>query len=282
MSRRGVGPGRGEGFALIELAASLALAGIVAAAAIAVLSSQREFYAASSDRVHARQSTRAAADLIYSDLRTAGPADLMAATRDSVSVRFDLVRSVVCGPAAAPPPGRVALFVFDSVPNANLPARFRGSSFSDPYSGAWRHADGARLDAAAGTGRRACEERGAPAGGPSWRYRTVPVSTLSSLFDSVPGRGAVVTRYGRLTFSLEPSGWSVPGVAIYRNSQELVAPFRDETAFSYRMSDGSVRPAVAAVDLGGVRAVRLAAVPLGLQGARGAGGELRLEVPLQR
>lgn len=278
MSRVRVGH---AGFTLVEALAAVALAGIVAGAALGVLFGQRSFYAGSSRRTHAQQSARAGADLLYAELRTSTASDLMAAGPDSVSVRADLLRAVVCGPTAGPG-SPVALFVYDSVANANLRPRFRGWSHSNPYSGAWRHRDGARLPGRSGSGRAACVARGAPAGEAGWRYRTASAGALSAAFDSVPARGVVLTRYGRVTFSIRRSGSAGSGAGIYRNGQELVAPFRSGAAFRYRMADGSLRPAVPAGELAGVRSVGVTAAPLGPRGRRAAGGELRLEVRLAR
>lgn len=272
--------GRGRtGFTLAEVAAAVALAGVVAAAALAVLRVQRDFYAGNTDRTRAQQAARAASDLLYAELRTATASDLMAATPDSVSLRVDLLRSVVCGPTPGAAP-TLALFVFDSVPDANLRPGFRGWSVSAPYRRAWRHRDGVRLPDELGAGRAACEARGAPAGAPGWRYRTVPSAAVAAAFDSLPPRGAVLTRYGRLTYALVSR--SDGGRWLLRNGQELAGPFRAGAALEYRTLDGSVRPSVPAGELDRVRGIRLDLVPLGPRGRRPAGGELRVRVPLDR
>lgn len=268
------------GFTLVELLAGLALAGIVAAAVVGVLLGQHDFYAGSAARTHARQGMRAAADVISSELRMASPHDLLSAGPDSVSVRADVLRAVVCGPASAPA-GALAVYAFDTVTNPNLPAGFRGYAFSDPRTDAWRHADGARLDVSPGAGRSACVASGAPAGAADWRYRTVSGWRAPGSFDTVPARGAVLTRYGRLTFSIEPSG-SHPGrLAIYRNGQELVSPVAGGATLAYLLADGREVPGVAPAALGEVRAVRLAATTLSPRPRYRARSELRLHVPLQ-
>lgn len=276
------GPADGEaGLSLPELLVALTLAGLVAAAAVGVLRSQQEFYARSSDRVHARQSVRAVADLLSSELGASGPADLMAAEPESVSVRMDVLRGVVCGAAGAAGE-EVAVYAFDTVTNPNLPAGFRGHSYLEPAGGAARHVDSAPLVAAPGSGASTCTSRGAPAGGEPWRYRTVGGWLAPGSFGAVPPRGAVVTTYGRLTFSLEASP-SYPGATgIRRNSQELAAPFADGARFRYVLGDGSVLSSVPPSDLGRVRAVRLAATARGPRPGGRAESELRLAVFLQR
>lgn len=278
----GRGSADGEaGLSLPEMLVALTLAGLVAAAAVGVLRSQQEFYARSSDRVHARQSARAAADLLASELGAAGPADLMAAEPESVSVRRDVLRGVVCGPVDAVGE-EVAVYAFDTVTNPNLPAGFRGHSYLDPVGGAGRHVDSAPLVTAPGAGASTCTSRGAPASGEPWRYRTVGGWLAPGSFGAVPPRGAVVTRYGRLTFSLEASPSYPDAAGIRRNSQELVAPFADGARFRYVLDDGSVLPSVPPSDLGRVRAIRLAATALGPRPRSRAESELRLAVFLQR
>lgn len=269
----------GRGFTLVELLAALSLAGLVAAAVVGVLLGQHDFYAANSERTHARQASRAAADLVSGELRLASSADLMAAEADSVSLRLDVLRGVVCGPVPSRP-GQVAVYVFDTVTNPNVPSGFRGWSYSEP-GGPWRHVDGAPLAVTAGAGRSECVSRGAPDRAPGWRYRSVGGWHLGGSFDSVPGRGAVLTKYGRLTYSVEPSG-SYPGrEALVRNSQELAAPFAAGARFRYVMSDGTVASRVAPAALDEVRAVRLEATALGPRSGRRAAADLRLRVPLQ-
>lgn len=277
---RPTGTGNGPpGFTLVELVAGLTLAGIVAAAVVGALLGQHDFYAASSDRAHARQGARAAADLIAGELRMASGGDLLAAEADSVSLRLDVLRGVVCGPTLSAP-GRVAVYVFDTVTNPNVPAGFRGWAYADP-DGPWRHVDGAPLAVSTGAGRSECVSRGAPDREAGWRYRSVGGWLLAGSFGALPDRGAVLTKYGRLTYSVEPSG-SYPGhEAIHRNSQELAAPFADDARFRFVLADGTVASRVAPGELGEVRAVRLEATALGPRPGRRVESDLRLHVPLQ-
>ncbi|MDP2498183.1 MAG: hypothetical protein Q8W44_09410 [Candidatus Palauibacterales bacterium] len=272
---------RGErGVTLVELVAGLALAGLVAAAVVGVLLDQHDFYALSSHRTHARQGVRAAAELVSSELRLAAPGDLLAAGADSVSLRLHVLRGVVCGPAAGSP-GRVAVHVFDTVTNPNVPPGFRGWAYADP-GGTWQRVDGAPLAVTVGDGRSECLARGAPDRGPGWRYRTVGGWRTAGSFGSIPAAGAVLTRYGRLTYSIEPSAPYSGAPALHRNSQELVAPFADGAGFRYVLSDGTVASRVDPAELGSVRAVRLTGTALGPRPGRRVESELRLHVPLQR
>lgn len=275
-----------SGFSLVEVLVTLVVAGIVAGAVVAVLLAQGRSYAVSADRTHAQQSLRAAADLVSTELGSARPGDLAAATADSVVVRHDVLRAVVCSSDGAGG-GSATLFVYDSVDGPNLPANFRGYAFSDPGSRDWVRAEwgdrsSSPLAVETGTGRLACESRGAPAGRAGWRYRTVTGWLLPGGFDSVPAPGAVVSRYGRLAYRLRPSSFDEAGVAVWRNRQEMVSPFGAGARLGYRTEDGTVRSSVPAAELGTVRAVRVTGTALGPGSNRhGVGRELRTTVRLQ-
>lgn len=274
-------PRRGSrGFSLVEVLVTLVVVGVVGAGVVGVLLGQYGFYGQSDDRTYAQQSLRAGADLISTELRMADPADVLAAVSDSISVRFDVWRAVVCQSSQAT--GTATVFVYDSVESPNVPSGFRGYAFSDPYSEAWDNEDAPPLSLSPGSGQITCESRGAPAGRASWRYRTISGWLLPGAFDSVPDRGAVVTRYGRLTYRLEASSFDEGGLAVWRNRQELVSPFERGAAFSYVMVDGTVQSSVAPADRRDVRAVRLVGTALGQGENRyGVDSELRLDARLQ-
>lgn len=282
------GDGRGAaGFSLVEVLVTLAVAGLVGASVVAVLLGQGRAYSVSGDRTHAQQSLRAAADLMGAELRTAGPEDLMAAAEDSVSVRSDVLRAVVCS-SDGDGWGTATLFVYDSVDGPNLPPAPRGYAFSDPGSERWDRAEwgdrsSSPLETRPGGAREVCEDRGAPTGLADWRYRTVTGWLRPGGFDSVPDPGAVVYRHGRLTYRVAPSTFDEAGVALWRNRQEMVSPFRADARFRYVLDDGRVRPWVPAAELEAVRAVRFAGSALGPGDNRyRIGRAVRLTVHLQR
>lgn len=272
----------GPGFSLVEMLVALVLSGVVAGTVVRLLLSQGGFYGWNDDRTYAQQGVRAAADLVSTELGMATAPELLAARRESVSVRSDLLRGVVC--SADGEGGTAALYLHERITDANLPARFRGFAFSDPRSASWDRTEWSGTAEPTVSledgGRAVCERRGAPAGGADWRYRTV--AGLSRAFDSLPDRGAVAAVYGRLTYSLEPSSFDANALAIRRNSQELVSPVAGGAAFAYVVEDGGVRPGVPPEDLERVRAIRLHAAALGPGADRhGVERELRLVLRLE-
>lgn len=265
-SVRAARPGRGPvggfavvGFTIVELMVTLTVAGVLGMAILALVLGQNRFYGHSDDVIYAQQSLRAAMDLMASELRMAGPGDVLAATPDSVSMRFDLVRAVVCDSTAA---DETTLFVYDSVSNANLPAGFRGTAYSDPYDSAFVYGDGWTGTSTVGSAgaKTDCTDRGAPSDGESWAYRRV--TGWPGEFGDVPNRGSLVRVYGRLTYRLGASGFS-PGMAVWRNSQELVSPFEEGGRFRYVLDDGSVQTTVSAADLDRIRAIRIEVTAVG-------------------
>jgi hypothetical protein len=97
------------------------------------------FYAKSDQIISAERNIRAAAELISAEIRMAAPEDLVAATPDSVSLRYDVLRGVVCDSTA---PDEVAGFVLDTVGAFGLSTAVQGWAYSEPYDSAFVYADG--------------------------------------------------------------------------------------------------------------------------------------------
>lgn len=241
------------GFTLVEVLIAITVASILGAGILALVLGQNRFYGHNDDAIYAEQSLRAAMDLMASELRMASPSDLLAAEPESVSVRFDLIRAVVCDIDGS---GSADLFVYDSVTNANLPGGFRGTAISDPFEEDFEYDDG--FDATGSQDADAeddCEDNGSPVDEPSSRYRTATGWGAAS-FATAVDTGFIVRVYGRLTYRFAESGFG-SGVAVWRNTQELVSPFDEGARFQYVMDDGSVQSAVADTDFEDVRMIRI-------------------------
>lgn len=273
-------PPRTLGFTLVEVLIAITVAGILGAGILALVLGQNRFYGHHDDAIYASQSLRAAMDLMAAELRIASPTDLIEAESDRVSVRFDLSRAVVCGPTDPLGLGdEVALFVYDSVTNANLPADFRGTAVSGPYDASFAYADGWTGTASVGgLAQTLCEANGTPPD-PGNVYQLV--SGWSDEFGSAPDPGSIVRRYGQLTYSFAASGFG-SGLAVWRNAQELVSPFDEGARFRYEMADGSIQDNVSDPDLPGVRMIRIEVTAVG-DGANRYGVERPLDytVPLR-
>lgn len=229
-------PPRLPGFTLVEVLGAMVIAVLLISALVSLVTTQNRYGLSALDQVDAEQAVRAAVDLASSELRMAGAGDLIAAGPDLVSIRFDLSRAVVCEVMG---PDEVVLFVYDSVTDANVEMVTAGTAWAGPGRQEFRYADG-WMAAPADTGddaRELCAGSGAtPAGGDD-AYLVVD-GWVGAFGGHVPGRGSLVRRYGQLTYRFGPSSFG-SGWALWRGSQELVAPLSPGARFVYRMMDGS-------------------------------------------
>lgn len=242
------------GFTLVELVVALVLSTVIGASVVALLQRQHRFYGVNDGAVFAKQSLRATVDLFGRELRGASPSDLVLATADSLTFRADLHRGVVChvdGDA-------VTSYLYGSPP-ANVPGP-QGTVLTTPYdsTAAYDPDFDAFGSTASAAERSACQGSGSPTGVSRTSYRTVDWST-SSL--PVPERGARLRVVAPLTYRIGPSSFA-DGPAVWREGQELAAPFRT-AAFRYGLADGSEVPAVGAGDLASTRRVRIELVATG-------------------
>lgn len=265
MSRGIRGPEAVRGYTVVELLVALLAAGIVGGSVVSLLVSQQRFHRRHADLLRAQEIVASVAGFAGGEFRLSAPADLIAATPESVAVRFDAYRAVVC--RADPGSGRAWLFVFDTATNANLRGTL-GYAVQVPGESSYRYADGWRpvveLDAGA---RDECTGRGAPDRPEGWRYRILS-GWESAGPVGIPPRGAVVRKYGRLTYRFSPSRFE-DGPALRRNGQELLAPFAGDASFLYILADGDTVAAPGTLE--DVRAVVVHAAVPGDHGA-GSGG----------
>jgi len=250
-----VGRGRvgREGFTLIEVLIALVIATIIGGALISLLAGQSLFYAKSDQLITAERNIRAAVDMVSADLRMAAPEDLVAATPDSVSLRYDFLRGIVCDSTGA---DEIAGYVLDTISTFGLSAAVQGLAFRQPFDSVFNYADGF-LGTVTSTGsgpKTACTDAGAPTALPSGYYRTV--TGWQAAFGDLPDNGSFFRSYRLLTYRFAPSVFA-SGTAIWRGTDELVGPVADSASFSYVMADGSVQATVAGGALANVRAIRV-------------------------
>lgn len=289
LSEPGAGPGpksRGDaGFTLVELLVALVAGGIMAGGVVTLLMGQNRFYGSTDDAVHARQSLRATSDLLATELRmihAADPGDLITADADRLTFRMDTHRGVVCEVSS----DDVYVFLFSqpSAPNVKRTGRghavreaYRGSTWSyggwDPMSGSFSRADSESHAIA-----RTCEGDGGPTATDANHRQFVLFAGWGGA--SVPEDGAILRIFGEVTYEFGPSSFG-SGTAIFRNGQELAAPFESDAAFSYVTGEG-VRNSVGSGSFDTVERVRMHAT------ARGDGGnrydvarDLQFDVPLR-
>ncbi|TFG65109.1 MAG: type II secretion system protein [Gemmatimonadales bacterium] len=249
------------GFTLVEALVALTITGIVSSALISLLVGQSRFYDRTDDQLNAEQVVQATFDLVSAEVRMASATDLLAASADSVSFRFDLLRGIVCDSTAA---DEAAVYVYDRTTNAGLTGSFAGTAVSGPYEETFEYADNWNpTPTATGSGPKAtCTASGAPGTAPDSDYLRITGWT-AALTGDVPERGALMRGYGSLTYRFAASTFFTTRTALWRGTQELVGPFDSGAAFSYVMSDATVRASVAGSSLDSVVAVRMTATATG-------------------
>lgn len=250
------------GFSLIEVLLVLTLLGAVFSAAVWLFIQNSRFYDLSDETIGAQENLRAAIELLSAEVRQASPADFLVAEPDSLAMRFDVSRAIVCDSTA---PDEVALVVFDTVRAANIPSSFRGAAVSAPYDSGFTYLDGWRPGVTGkGSGpRAACEARGSATDVPSSRFRTV--GGWQGRYGRLPAGGSFVRIYGRLSYRLASSSFE-PGLAVWRNGQELASPFAEGSVFTYVMEGGTEQSAVPVQALSRIRGVRIRLEAIGRLG----------------
>ena len=249
-----------SGFTLIEALVALVISGILASALVSLLIGQSRFYERTDDQMYAEQSLRASIDLVATELRMGAPGDLVSAEADSVTIRFDVIRGIVCDTTGA---DAVTAFAFEQITDANITGGAVGTAMSGPYEEPFTYADSwLPTEAATGSGPKAsCVATGAPAGLSDDSY--AELTGWTSAMGSRPEPGSVLRFYGSLKYRFAPSTFFATRTALWRGNQELIGPFENGAEFSYVLVDGSVEDAVSSGDFDKVRAIRITAIALG-------------------
>jgi len=250
-----------RGFTLVEALVALTISGIVASGLISLLVGQGRFYDRTDDQLNAEQVAQATFDLVSAEVRMASATDLLVATADSLSFRFDLLHGLVCDSTAS---DEAAVYVYDRTSNAGLTGSFTGIALSGPYEESFEYADSWNpTPTATGSGPKAtCTASGTPGTASDSDYLRI-TGWGAEFTGGVPGRGTLMRGYGRLTYTFAASSFFTARTALWRGTQELVGPFDNGAAFSYVMTDGSVQSTVTGTTLDSVVAVRMTATAIG-------------------
>lgn len=253
--------GTPAGFTIVEVLVAIVLTAILGAGVVSLLLGQNRFYETNEQYLFADESRRGAGEFAASELRMLSTSDLYKTDGDELRARFDLRRMVVCDVNASL--SLVWLFVYDD-PGISLPSGATGTAHSSPYSADFVYADGwtpGLNDTGAGTSTiiDVCKDNGAPSVSDLTRYRLV---TWSGHPVGLPDKGSVVRVYGDLSYTFEPATTG-DGVALWRNGQELVAPFADGAGFAYIMDNGSKEISVPNSNHKDISYVRLEATAVG-------------------
>lgn len=249
------------GFTLVEALVALTISGILASGLISLLVGQSRFYDRTDDQMNTEQVAQATFDMLSAELRMAATGDLIAATADSVSFRFDVTRGVVCDSTGS---DEATLYVYDRTTNGGLSGSFTGVAVSGAYEEEFEYEDNWNpIPTATGSSPKAdCTAAGAPTTGADADYMRI-TGWGARFTDGVPERGAMIRAYGSVTYRFAASTFFATRTALWRGTQELVGPFEDAAAFAYIMTDGSVQSSVTGAALDSVASVRVTATATG-------------------
>lgn len=227
-------PAAQGGMTLVEVLIAVVVAGLFGAAMFQLFQGQHQFYGETEDRLFAKQTLRATTDLVETELREAAGGDVVAAQPDSIAVWHDEIGGYVCDVTAG---GVVYYYVHRQVADPGTLGLLgdRGTAYSNPFTTTYRYdPDFDATGAESSLAQTACEAAGAPAGEPASRYRSI--TWAGSL--SAPQPGAVLRLYRELSYYFAASEMG-EGLALWRNDQELAAPFSDtESGFRYHVCSG--------------------------------------------
>lgn len=220
-----------SGFTLVELVMAIVLGALVAGTLYRALVAQARFFAAQSAREEVQQNTRAALELIGSELRTMPGGDaLVRAAADSITLRAARTWGVVCAAGGgtslsiAHPAGAGAGGAVNT--GTGLAVNF-GSAGEPSWS------DGVRVTAVSGPSST-CGGEGM---GEQIEVRTYTLGAVPRRGTVTPSPGNVVYVYDQVTYRTGASA-GVPGVWIQRrigdggasSNQPMAGPVTEEGA----------------------------------------------------
>lgn len=224
---------RRAGFSTVELLVTLVITGIVGTAIVQLLVDQNQFYGALDQRALTERSTRATSELLHRELRSTAPQDLLSADASGFTIYQDSLRATVCTASS----GEVAAYLYHESSSPRLQSGTEATFYRDVQNGSYDYLSNPPTLLYTGTDgpnpKQSCTDNGAPSGADDDRYVQWdwPGATL-------PNAGTAVQVIGEVSYSLESSDFG-EGTALWRNGTELLGPFTPESAFSYRMDDGT-------------------------------------------
>ncbi len=229
-----------RGFTLIELLTALTIFGVIAGALTGLIISQTRFFSQQDAMREARSTSRAALNMILSDLRMVeATGGIEAAGPQSITVRVPYAFGIVCSSGVG---GATVASLLPSTTTATT-AGFSGY--------AWRSAGGAytyvQVDASVGDGNSTlCANQ---------TITTLPGGKVVALAPDAPGAqtGTPVFLFQRIQYSFADSD-ALPGqtglwrmILATEETEELVAPFQSTAAFHfYELDDPTATSTVPA------------------------------------
>ncbi|MCE2422307.1 MAG: hypothetical protein J4G03_03215 [Gemmatimonadetes bacterium] len=252
MSGHRVVPGevapRCAGFVLAEAMMVIAGASLLCVSLAGLVVYQARFHTRMSELSDLAAAARAVTGGMASELAEISPGDLRATLADTLSVRYDIERAVVCGTLSD---GDLALLVYSAV-SPNLPSRGRGAAYLPPYGTEYTYSEGTDPTLRATSAAKAeCLAAGAVGSGSG--YRQTP--DLNGVFARPPAPGGLIRVYGTLTYTLAAGDGGAR--ELRRNGQQYGVTFGPGAVFEYLVADSIWQTSVPDSSSSRVSAVRL-------------------------
>jgi prepilin-type N-terminal cleavage/methylation domain-containing protein len=249
-----------RGFSLAEMVVALLLAGIIGLALARLVISQARFVANQDGMLQARSASRAALNVMSSELRAVTPGGILAATTDSITVRVPYAFGVACYQTG----GNTVVGLLPGDSAIYKSATSSGYAWRDS-SGTWQFVTPATVGSTNVVGNCNLASPAITAyAATGWAAQAYSVP------GTAPAIGSLVYFYQRITYAFAPSV-TLPGrKALWRRvvstgvsatstgaSDELVLPFDTGSTFQFlvgsRLTIRSTAPAL----LDSIRGVRV-------------------------
>jgi prepilin-type N-terminal cleavage/methylation domain-containing protein len=250
--------GKKPGFTLIELLISMTLFGIVMAATVGLLMSQRSLYDIQADRMAVQRSIRASVDLMTGELRSVPPGGVLVARPDSITVHYPIRWGLVCGLAIDASGAEMflraaedALFEYQVQSGYGIKEPDADWAFfeeADPLWGDTLYAEslflckegaGAKFQAATTYNKDGTVNVYADTATADY----VRFNNFTGTTGAAPLVASQFIVYTDITYRFGPSAFEPGTWALYRSMpgavQELTGLFADDAGFEYVMKNGS-------------------------------------------
>jgi prepilin-type N-terminal cleavage/methylation domain-containing protein len=256
------------GFTLTEILVALVILAVIGTAIVRLIMYQARFSESQMALRNARTVSRNAMNIMLTDLRMVQDnGGLLAASRDSITVRVPIAFGLLCSATGAP---TLSLLPVDSAMMAF--AQYGGWAYRDSASGVYSYKDAGSPVAinslALGTATLCTDSVTGPGVLPvTYGTRTSRVITVVDVPSGSPNPGWPVFVYQQITYVFGSSGTFSGRRGLYRKvktsdpnapiTDEIIAPFDSSAKFRFYVLNADTAQAAVPADLSTVRGLQL-------------------------